>query len=135
VASGSGTSGSVFDAILGAYRTASGFGGATAGDQASTLRETFASLAGSGSGASAAERLRETFNITVSAGLSSDDADTLRETFQSSMSSGQGDAPTVLWVNRGQVWNAVIKTRPMEFERSGASPFKRGTNYSVRVRR
>jgi len=40
-----------------------------------------------------------------------------------------------LWKNEGTYWNALVKTRPIQLEHPGKSPFRRNTNYSVRVPR
>ena len=92
-------------------------------------------LAGSGTGSSAAERLRTVFNITVSVGVSTESAERLRTTFNVGEDSAAGSSYGVFWNNEGTYWSAVVKTRPIQLEHPGKSPFRRRTNYSVRIPR
>jgi hypothetical protein len=131
----SGTSGSLFDAILGALRAASGVGGATAGDQAVLLRETFGGSSDAGAGSSVSTRLRTVFGITVSVGVSSSESLFVRETFNGSQDDVVGWSYGVFWLNEGTNWEAVVKTRPRNMEQNGHPPFRRKVNYSMRVPR
>ena len=131
----SGTSGSTFDAILGALRAASGVGGATAGDQAVSLRETFGGSSDAGAGSSVSTRLRTVLGITVSVGVSSSESLFVRETFNESRDDVVGWSYGVFWLNEGTNWEAVVKTRPRHMEQNGHPPFRRKVNYSMRVPR
>ena len=116
-------------------RQASATGGATAGDTAIGLRTTFSSGSSAGVSDYLIESSATLLRQSSASGSGASSVTQLRTAVVSAVASGGGDSYGVFWNNLGSYWNAVVKTRPLQMERPDKSPFRRGTNYSVRVPR
>jgi hypothetical protein len=121
--------------LMTSKRNATATGGATSGDTAIGVRTALRAASAGGVGTETADRLVTSLRTATAAGAGSEIIVTVRTTFDSGTASGVGDIDVALWFNRGQPLDAVIKTRPIQFEHPGKRPFRRNVNYSVNRRR
>ena len=131
---GAGTSSEGVVDLYNAIRSALAGGGATTNDLAETLRTAIGFGYSSGHGTRLIQSRAELFRVSVVSSSGGQSAQGARTAVSSGASQAEGRSFGVFWLNGGQPWEAVIKTRPMSMERAGSRTFRRGVNYSVRLR-